>query len=184
MRTAARLAFCLALAAAAAGAAAQERPRGRAEQGLERHFEAVRRAFAEHGTIVDTAPDINGERTTRRFSLLRGSDPCRWIVLTDAEVTVRSASAPHYRYTMEIDLRALDPERIAAHPMRAWDWCCRRSAEVSFADAEGKQSILTRHGESWSISARGWLHFSDEAAAGRAAAALADAVRACRRPGA
>lgn len=183
MRAAVKFALFPALAAAAAGAAAQEGRRGRAEPGLERHFETVRRAFAEHGTIVDTAPDINGERTTRRFSLLGGSDACRWIVLTDAEVTVRRASAPRYRYTMEIDLRALDPGRIAAHPLRAWEWCCRRSAEVSFADAEGRQSILTRHGESWSIAARGWLHFSDEAAAARAAAALAEAVRACRRPG-
>ncbi len=184
MHATARLALFALLALMAAGASAQERHRGQSQPGIERQFEILRRAFVEHGTIMDTAPDIHGERTTRRFSLLRGRDACRWIVATDAEVTVRRVSAPRYRYTMQIDLAALDPERIAAHPMRDWQWCCRRSAEVSFADADGRQTILTRHGDSWSIAPRGWLHFSDEAAAKRAAAALAEAVKVCRRPGA
>ena len=182
MKSAARAALIAALVIAEASA--QDRPDSRMETDLARQFEVVRRAFAEHGTIVDTAPDIHGERTTRRGALLRGRDACQWIVATDAEVTQRRVSPARYRYTMTIDLRALDPERVAARPLRDWEWCCRRSAEVFFADAGGRQSVLTRYGESWSISDRGWLHFSGASAARRAGEALANAVRACRRPGA
>jgi hypothetical protein len=85
---------------------------------------------------------------------------------------------------MTINLRALDPARIDPRPLRAWQWCCRSSAEVFFVDARGRQSVLTRYGQSWSISDRGWLHFSDTDAARRAAEALGEAVRACRQAGA
>ena len=177
MRSAA-LAAALAASATATTVAAQDR------SDLARSFEIVRRAYAEQGTIIDTAPDINGERTTRRGSLLAGPDECTWIIATDAEVTQRRVSAARYRYTVTIDLRAVDPERVEARPLRDWQWCCRRSAEVFFADAGGRQSVLTRFGQSWSISDRGWLHFSDAGAARAAAQALAKAVRGCRRPGA
>jgi hypothetical protein len=122
-------------------AAAQDQSRYRIETELSRQFEIVRRAFVEHGAIVDTAPDINGERTTRHSALLRGRDACTWIVATDAEVTLRRVSPARYRYSMTIDLRALDPARIEPRPLRAWQWCCRRSAEVSFVDADGRQSV-------------------------------------------
>lgn len=182
MKSAAFAAACTVLFAAAAPA--QDRPRNRIEPDLARSFEVVRRAYAEHGAIVDTAPDIHGERTTRQGALLRGRDACEWIVATDAHVTLRGVSPERYRYTLTIDLRALDPARIEPRPLRDWQWCCRRSAEVAIFDADGRQSMVTRFGESWSIADRGWLHFSDEGAARAAAEALARAVRACRRPGA
>ncbi len=162
------------------GQANGPRAEGRDVAGAFAEIDALLREF---GTIADFAINVHGERTTRRHSLQIGAEPCRWIVVTDAEVSPRRASPPRYRYTMTIHLNTLDPNRIRALPLAAWPWCCRRSADVTFETSDGRQHILTRQGGSWSVSSRGRLYFSETDAARRAARALERAVRACRRPG-
>lgn len=146
-------------------------------------FEIVRRELAAHGTVTEYAPNASGEIVSRRIALRAGRDPCEWVLAIEEVTIKRRVSAPIYRSKQTVPLGVIEPESIKGHPMRERQWCCARSAEVEFA-ASADQPFRTEAGESWYVSERAWIGFDDAASVSRAAAALSEAVRLCRRPGA
>ncbi len=164
--------------------AAQAQQRGTDEAAtLRAQFEIVRRELAAFGTITEYAPNVSGEIVSRRVALAAGRGECEWTLLIDDVTIKRRVSAPHYRSTQTVPLAAIDPGSVEAHPIRERQWCCARSAEVAFAAIGDQQPFLTRAGDSWYVSPRVWLAFSDAGAAARVGQAVKEAIRLCRRPG-
>jgi len=169
--------------AASTRAAAETLPAGEAAA-LRGQIEIVRRELKAFGSVTEYAPNVSGEIVSRGVALETGRDACEWVFAIDDVTIKRRVSAPLYRSKQTVPLAAIDPDSIKAHPIRERQWCCARSAEVEFAASGDRQPFMTRSGESWYVSPRVWLAFTDAAAAARAAAALAEAIRLCRRPGA
>lgn len=173
-----------ALAAAAATRAVAETLPADESAALRSQIEIVQRELKAFGTVTEYAPNVSGEIVSRRVALETGRDGCEWVLVIDDVTIKRRVSAPLYRSTQTVPLAAIDPASVKAHPVRERQWCCARSAEVEFAATGDQQPFMTRSSESWYTSPRVWLAFTDPAAAARAAAALAEAIRLCRRPGA